>query len=352
MRQRNEFSLPELQDIWALVFTRLPVKTLLNFRCVCKEWRSLIDSPYFESMHLNNFNNNCKGTHLLLLQCPSNPGNDIGRQWAVHRSDTFRKSFELHNPRLDFYTVRGYVNGVVLIHDHMANNNGVILGNPSVGHFKRIISSPILNTKHLQLGLGFDPLSNDYKVLAISHPNRYTVFAEVYSHQTGCWKIIQDGVPPASFKFYGPQLFLKGAIYQLGILQEVKEKIKSHQILSFDVGSEAFSYINLPDGVNQGEWMDSFLVVLDESLVVLDAFKEYSFIWTMGKHETHVSWSKRYTINVQWPFRFLCFKKNGEMLFAKGKQSLALVKGFNEQQVRSLPSNAKEELNEELLHPH
>jgi len=45
-------------EVWTLVLVRLPVRTLLRLRCVCKAWCSIIDDPRFVSLHLTLFNNN------------------------------------------------------------------------------------------------------------------------------------------------------------------------------------------------------------------------------------------------------------------------------------------------------
>ena len=42
------------EDLLVSIFIRLPVKSLLRFKCVCKSWYSLINSPIFIGLHLNN----------------------------------------------------------------------------------------------------------------------------------------------------------------------------------------------------------------------------------------------------------------------------------------------------------
>ena len=43
--------LPE--DVLMDVFARLPVKSLLQFKCVCKSWYAIIRDPIFITKHLN-----------------------------------------------------------------------------------------------------------------------------------------------------------------------------------------------------------------------------------------------------------------------------------------------------------
>ncbi|MCI32976.1 F-box/kelch-repeat protein, partial [Trifolium medium] len=47
-------SLPTLPfDLIIEILSRLPVKLLLQFRCVCKSWKSLISDPKFAKKHLS-----------------------------------------------------------------------------------------------------------------------------------------------------------------------------------------------------------------------------------------------------------------------------------------------------------
>ncbi|RHN66454.1 putative F-box domain-containing protein [Medicago truncatula] len=49
-------SLPSLPfDLVPEILCRLPVKSLLQFRCVCKSWKSLISDPKFAKKHLHMF---------------------------------------------------------------------------------------------------------------------------------------------------------------------------------------------------------------------------------------------------------------------------------------------------------
>ncbi|XP_062015337.1 putative F-box protein At3g51171 [Rosa rugosa] len=41
------------EDVIAEILARLPVKSLMRFRCVCKSWRALISESYFVKKHLN-----------------------------------------------------------------------------------------------------------------------------------------------------------------------------------------------------------------------------------------------------------------------------------------------------------
>ncbi|RXH90692.1 hypothetical protein DVH24_035456 [Malus domestica] len=48
--ERRRKHIPE--EILFEILVRLPVKSLLRFRCVCKSWNTLISSPDFRNAHL------------------------------------------------------------------------------------------------------------------------------------------------------------------------------------------------------------------------------------------------------------------------------------------------------------
>ncbi|KEH37624.1 putative F-box domain-containing protein [Medicago truncatula] len=59
-----------LDELIAEILSRLPVKTLMQMKCVCKSLKTLISHPSFVKMHLHRSPRN---THVLLLPDCANP---------------------------------------------------------------------------------------------------------------------------------------------------------------------------------------------------------------------------------------------------------------------------------------
>ncbi|GAB4855139.1 hypothetical protein Ancab_023769 [Ancistrocladus abbreviatus] len=253
-------------ELWNQILLRLPLKTLLKFRSVSRQWLSLIDDPKFVSDYLVQSNREPKDTHLLMMERLSL---DESR-WTIRRSKTFGESSKL--PELNLpcgnFALVGYVNGVLLI-NLISRKRKLFLCNPSVRKYLELpLTSMIRGVNLVRFGFGFDPSTNVYKIVAMAlfahavAPRGYFYVVEVYSLSTGSWKRTTEGSPTLSCR--GDQVFLNGAIHWIGddnIRPEVTVfKPRDSKIVSFDVGSEVFNYFSLPNGVNHSTSTDTCLI--------------------------------------------------------------------------------------------
>ncbi|KAI8556176.1 hypothetical protein RHMOL_Rhmol05G0231500 [Rhododendron molle] len=123
------------RDIMVEILSRLPVKSLLQLRCVCKPWRSLISSPEFAKTHLNLASTNTDFTdHRLLLisRCPDYDVRSCSLSDVLHKhSDTAVEldcPFKVPHRRI---RIKGCCDGLVCV----AVGRKVFLWNPSTRKF-------------------------------------------------------------------------------------------------------------------------------------------------------------------------------------------------------------------------
>ncbi|KAK9289337.1 hypothetical protein L1049_007492 [Liquidambar formosana] len=159
----SEKDLPH--DVVIEILSRLPVKTLLRFRCVCKSWYATITHPSFITTHLNRISS--YNNHGYLQNSSFDPN---------EKSKWFETPF---NCRPSYYlNLVGSVNGILCLVDERTyfGSRTVYLWNPSIRKFK-ILPSPSTIHHHsnrknpVVFGFGFHRWSNDYKV----HYNFYVV---------------------------------------------------------------------------------------------------------------------------------------------------------------------------------
>ena len=176
-RKTKDDDLPD--EIVLEILARLPVKSLLRFRCVCKSWYSSIATPNFIYNNLLyckcNDHNHGFFIHMPKTTCPMVSFRRPHSQICTVASDrTFETISEF---RIPFSFQSGYphfvgsCNGILCFTDFVTSKSKVVyLWNPSIRKFKRLpdtclTQSQVLNVAH---GFGYDSLNNDYKVVRIS----------------------------------------------------------------------------------------------------------------------------------------------------------------------------------------
>ncbi|KAK8481577.1 hypothetical protein V6N11_063387 [Hibiscus sabdariffa] len=162
----------ELPEMLVLdILSKLPVKSLTRFKCVCKAWSSSFQTPFFiTQQHHNNLRNN--NLNLLLKRNNGDSYHDIHflSQLSTEKGQDF--SLEQDIPLLFFDDhwhrplVYGHCNGLLCL----VGEDKLALWNPSIRQFKILPESSVQRppsadiTRFGNLGSGYDSRSDDYKV--------------------------------------------------------------------------------------------------------------------------------------------------------------------------------------------
>ncbi|KAF8396749.1 hypothetical protein HHK36_018379 [Tetracentron sinense] len=121
-RKEEGFYIPE--DVMVSILGRLPVKSLLRFKCVCKLWLSLISNPNFVESHLSYQNNK---DPQILVATPTDHHRKIVIDSIVLRGDATEITHKLtvHDIPLDSFEMLLSCNGIVcfygVIYIHVCN---------------------------------------------------------------------------------------------------------------------------------------------------------------------------------------------------------------------------------------
>ncbi|KAF3955149.1 hypothetical protein CMV_019598 [Castanea mollissima] len=162
-------------DVVFEILTRLPVKSLIRFRCVSKSWYSTITDPIFITKHLNlnnkakslSSNNNHNGCllydcnkQLCTAVCNGNGNGDPKLTLTSTEVSRFQIPFSVN-----FYKI-SFCNGMFLNYGYLRDRM-IYLWNPSIQKFKMFANAPISFTA----GLAYHSKNNDFKILQIAfHP--------------------------------------------------------------------------------------------------------------------------------------------------------------------------------------
>lgn len=248
------------------ILSRLPVKSLMRFRCVCKQWLSLTYDKHFINMHMKRHSGFIISYGEIVEHCRYEQNFVILSKDGTTPTDKLK--FEIHSEE---NRVLPSCNGLICFY----GCGSIYLCNPGT---REIISLPptTARAKNFSCGFGFDPLAKQYKVVKLINPTlRYPVkrrpiidvsHCEVLTIGDESWRNI--GNPP--FRLFGDPVFVQGFLHWKVSHIHNTDKL----IVSFDIGAETFGVIPHPECLSLQKRYTIYLLVLGGYLCILDRYFE------------------------------------------------------------------------------
>jgi F-box interacting protein len=291
----------------------LRVKSLIRFRSVSKQWKSLIDSSEFINDHSVNQNHQ----HHLLLRYRA----DFERKYVSIVDDN---SFPQHKLSLTVSPIVKLVSyalmldcshGLVCLYGLDRDRKKlIVIWNPSIRKSVGIL----LSGEFTALGFGVCPKTSDPKIVKItriSTPCEMHIIGwkvEVFTLSSGVWRSISMNMqlPLKRITFNHNQVVVDGAIHWIAY-----DSLTGlfDMIVSFDSTSEEFEQLDLPDSLaheNLG------IYKFKESLAVVDwdEFEMVCDVWMMIKNgDLKSSFAKLFTVSCE-DYHIIGFRKNGQLV--------------------------------------
>ncbi|KAI3984448.1 hypothetical protein MKX01_031072 [Papaver californicum] len=265
------------ENVVSNILSRLPVKSLLRFKCVAKHWYSLIKDPCFTDLHLNRSETR---QHLFIVK-PSqrySQGNlqtDInykGRQVSFLIADVFFeregngkvvsniKHITKSTTPFCYTQILGAVKGLVCfindsVHAACMYNIGTREVTPWIKSTLLIEEAQKSSRNCLgdtsAYSFGYDPGRKEHKLvckwLIYDGDNAFQIW-EILTLGCNAWRRM-DQVPCCHFRPDAPSVYVNGSIYWYPlnfVSGDCGDAVVSF-LLAFDVGSEKFSTIQIPD---------------------------------------------------------------------------------------------------------
>lgn len=311
-RQRSNGTLtyppePELPtlpfDLLPEILCRLPVKLLIQLRCLCKFFNSLISDPNFAKKHFQ-----FSAKHHRLMVTSRNNRHDF----VLHDSpipSVFSTSMSVTQTQLDPpFTLarRNYVNATAIA---MCSCDGIFCGelnlgycfvwNPSIRKFKLLppYKNP-LEGDPFSISFGYDHFIDNYKVVAIS--SKYEVFVNALG--TDYWRRIEN--IPYYYYILQPGIFVGGTVNWMA-----SDTADLLFILSLHLEKESYQKLFLPDSENENDWWSRNLSVLmlRDCLCVYEASDLFFNVWIMKEYGNQESWTKLYSVPKMQHRRFKAY---------------------------------------------
>ncbi|PON58767.1 F-box domain containing protein [Trema orientale] len=275
------------------ILARLPVKYLLCLRCVCKPWRSLIDSLDFIHFHILKSIETKTHFGLILRK---------GFQLFSVDLDAPNGAVELPHPLMSYSNdikILGSCNGLLCI-CNVAED--IALWNPSTKMHRLL---PFLSSERIRdpgmairgprvYGLGYDAISDDYKLVRVSQfigldYQSFESEVKIYSLRTNEWKGIED-LPYALCYTRRMGVHVNGFLHWV-VIRKVKVD-ESELVVALDIVAESYKEVPLPESLNNNQsHLD--LGVLGGCLCVVANYREIDVeVWVMREYGVQESWMR------------------------------------------------------------
>lgn len=289
--------------------------------------------------------------------------------------DLFEEYLELKCPQKscnEYLRIVGCCNGLIcLSDDYDKYTDTVVLWNPII---RKHVDLPRPNLVYngrgsCIYGFGFDVAKHDYKVVRVVYNSTATEDyklqipptiefldklravkflvppgVEVYSLSSGVWRSISDACPSYILhQNHSVSTYLNGAIHWIASNSSGDDDYNGNGnsnndnpsssssssdnskdgsfIVAFDVGTENFSEISLPDSVAERNVMKLDVMIMGMSLALIEYEKfwqsDYCWIWVMKEYGAVKSWSRLHNIDLRGGFRNVVgFRTHGELLIS------------------------------------
>lgn len=258
LSQRQSPVFPD--DLIVEILVRIPVRSLLKFKCVCKSWETLISDPQFAKHQIRTSTVNPNMTHKRLVTSVISKRQKI-TSWPLkslfEKPPTSAKPFNSRNDHS--FRILGSINGLICLYAIYLGY--VQLWNPLTKF--RSKRSPTVLGSFIYHGFGYDHVNDKYKVLAVmDHFKEVVTKVYTFGEKENRWRIIQEF--PYTL-FWSSGKFVNNTLNWLA-----KGVVTSNKwvILSFDLEKETSRELLLPKRQDGKNICDLVLDVLKNNLCV------------------------------------------------------------------------------------
>ncbi|XP_026416313.1 F-box/kelch-repeat protein At3g23880-like [Papaver somniferum] len=307
-------------DIMVDILARLPVKSILRFKCVCKSWCQLFDDIKFCKRHYDaqKKSNNpikilaCKGNVLYSIDAYNSilsGAVEIG-DYPFYNKNKYDKKYE------SALGIVGSCNGLVCIRPTL---DLFCFWNPSTKQHKIVHKVQLLDENQTPLswcmyGFGYDLKTQDYKLVRFESFYDITraTQTKVYSLASNSWSTALHNIPyTIPCRAEQRPLYFNGALHWLTDDSKV--------LLSFDLGDETIREV--PGPLFNNNSYRKYVDVLGGCLCITCIIpRDRGDVWVMKEYGVTESWSKVFTI----PQRAINFAHFRPMEYVRNREQILL----------------------------
>ncbi|VYS48042.1 unnamed protein product [Arabidopsis thaliana] len=283
-------------DVVGLILERLPVESLLRFKCVSNQWKSTIESQFFQERQLIR-RMESRGPDVLVVSFDDDKDKDVRRTvFGSSIVSTFR--FPTTNSMLCY----GSCDGLVCIY---CVYSPIIVVNPATKWHRRC---PLSNLQQFiidkfckeeydfpnpSLGFGKDKLNGTYKQVWLYnssefHPENVTT-CEIFDFSNNAWRYIHP-TSPYRINHYQDPVYFDGSLHWL-------TECKESKILSFHLHTETFQVLCEVPFLPGRDTVGDSMCILDNRLCLSEINGPAQLIWSLDSSAGNKMWKKLCSID-------------------------------------------------------
>ncbi|PNY02765.1 F-box/kelch-repeat protein [Trifolium pratense] len=302
------------------ILMRLPVKSLLRFKCVCKLWFSLISNPHFANSHFQLSSATPTRRILLMSSLLPRESRSIDLE-AASSLDDYTASVSLNPNFMPFQSyshieVKCSCRGFILLHCYSQMMLNIYLWNPSTGFHKKIPLSPFVQHYHDFYGFGYDQSKDDYLLVSLSYHH-----LEIFSLRANAWEEIvatarlpfgRDDSSAAARPVV--ELLFNGSIHWMARCRDIY--VIHTVIVAFHLTERKLLEIPLPVDINYNSSQCDLWVFKGFLSLWVSGYNTTVDIWVMKEYQVHSSWSKTLVLTNDF-FHYIspiCCTKRGDII--------------------------------------
>ncbi|XP_058759180.1 F-box/kelch-repeat protein At3g06240-like [Vicia villosa] len=305
------------------ILLRLPVKSLIRFKSVCKLWFSLIShDPHFANSHFQ-LNAATHKRRILFISTSAPITRSIDLEAPLHDEPASTALSPNFIFSLSYLEIKGSCNGFIYL-NYFGN---MCLWNPSTGIHVQIPLSPVNSSCFGYLdGFGYDHSTDDYLIVsmcynpALPHISSHLQF---FSFRANTWKKLEATYFPYMNASHNHRVgsLLGGVMHWLAFRRDIPMNV----IVAFDLTERKLLEMSLPDDFNTGpSYCD--LWVFGEFLSLWSMGKDIVEIWVMKEYKVRSSWTMTLVLPIHAiPTRYfspICCTNRGDIIGTYGSTGL------------------------------
>ncbi|XP_026420501.1 putative F-box protein At1g32420 [Papaver somniferum] len=278
------------------ILSRLPIKSLMPFKCVSKHWQfSICQDQGLIDLHFSRSKQHCQDLFILVPRYTKVDPSDRRKIYAGRRSTNRTTVSKSENHSFRYDEILKPVNGLICFANHSLA--AVRILNPSTRELTPWIATSLRENKKY----------NFIADHACGQDIRWDDFCEVFTVGENTWRYVDEKIPYS--------YDVKVSVYSNGFIYWGKQFIGvPEKINAFDVGQEKFKVIQVPQDIRDkcknppgGYWCGPFdgLIEVGGHLALLQRWTgNVVKLWICGDDTSTGNYSKWTEITMKLPFQW------------------------------------------------